>query len=604
MTDNNSQRPRTFVNRDFDGFKNDFLRSAQRYFPSRVKDLSENGFAGLVADWFAAVGDNLSYYLDWNLLESSPVTVRDPVRLNQMLKASGLTVRGVAPATAIVDFYIEVPAAQIGGRDQPLVSALPIIQAGTSVIGKGIIFNLQDDLDFGAKDEDQEYLAEIKPSKLDSNGNATFLSMKRSGVCVSGEQTTESFVIDSNPTSFLTLTLSNEDVSSIISVRDTNGFEYYPVGNLAESVVWERIPNYGSDSDDVPFLLRRKTVTRRYVREYDIDTGLTSIRFGNGLDGVNTPDISMFSLPYTGSTVTRQALSPATLLASGTFGILPKETTIIVTYRTGGGKEHNVVTGAISDLQSLLIDFPRKPAADVARGVRNSIDVDNPSPAAGGADAPTPIELRRLLNANKTTQDRIVTPEDLLSRIYNMPTQYGVVTRAGVRPNPDNPLSVLLYVLSRDRQQKLTFAPDSLKRNLAQILNAYRLTGDAIDILDASIVNVGIRWNARISVGLNKPSAIAAINGALIKWANSKRYEIDEAINIDEIRDVIRRVSGVESVGRISFEAKTGTNETRSYPGALFDMEGAITAEGVVVPPPGGIFEIRFPEYDIQGSIA
>ena len=53
--------------------------------------------------------------------------------------------------------------------------------------------------------------------------------------------------------------------------------------------------------------------------------------------------------------------------------------------------------------------------------------------------------------------------------------------------------SLALAAANRDSQGKLSLSPDALKKNLVTYLNEFRLISDAIDILDAKIVNIGTR---------------------------------------------------------------------------------------------------------------
>jgi hypothetical protein len=74
--------------------------------------------------------------------------------------------------------------------------------------------------------------------------------------------------------------------------------------------------------------------------------------------------------------------------------------------------------------------------------------------------------------------------------VYAIPSNFGRVFRAAVRANPNNPLATQLYIISRDPAQQLIVSPDTLKQNLQKFLNPYRLISDAIDILDARIINL------------------------------------------------------------------------------------------------------------------
>ena len=73
---------------------------------------------------------------------------------------------------------------------------------------------------------------------------------------------------------------------------------------------------------------------------------------------------------------------------------------------------------------------------------------------------------RARFSTARTSQERIVTREDLLARVYSLPANFGRVFRAAVRANPNNPIVTQLHVVCRSQDQKLIRASDTLKENL------------------------------------------------------------------------------------------------------------------------------------------
>jgi len=113
-------------------------------------------------------------------------------------------------------------------------------------------------------------------------------------------------------------------------------------------------------------------------------------------------------------------------------------------------------------------------------------------------------ELKARIPAVKASQSRIVSREDLLARVYTMPSNFGRVFRAAVHKSETNPLATELYIVSRDQDSKLTLSPDNLKNNLSTFINEFRLTNDAIDILDARIINILIDFDITAESSVNK----------------------------------------------------------------------------------------------------
>ena len=132
-------------------------------------------------------------------------------------------------------------------------------------------------------------------------------------------------------------------------------------------------------------------------------------------------------------------------------------------------------------MTGLLIDFRRNPDSSLAVAARNSMRVINSGKAAGAANAPDLETLRTQIVSARMAQGRMVTREDVLARIYTMPSTFGRCFRAAIAENPVNPQATTLYVLTRDRSGKLDTAPDTLKRNLSKYLNEFRLISDACE---------------------------------------------------------------------------------------------------------------------------
>ena len=106
------QRNRSYLNRDFQDFRNELVNYASVYFKDKIQDFSEASMGGLFLDMAAYVGDNMSYYLDHQFKELNPITVVEASNIETMVRNAGIRINGNSPASVEVDFYIEVPAIQ------------------------------------------------------------------------------------------------------------------------------------------------------------------------------------------------------------------------------------------------------------------------------------------------------------------------------------------------------------------------------------------------------------------------------------------------------------------------------------------------------------
>ena len=63
-------RPISYTSRDFDSIKEDLVNYAKRYYPNTFQDFNEASFGAMMLDLVAYVGDQLSFYVDYQANES------------------------------------------------------------------------------------------------------------------------------------------------------------------------------------------------------------------------------------------------------------------------------------------------------------------------------------------------------------------------------------------------------------------------------------------------------------------------------------------------------------------------------------------------------
>lgn len=601
-------RQRKYLGKDFDGLRAMLLEYVQQHYSDRIRDFSEASLGGMFLDLAAYVGDNLSFYLDHQFGELDPDLAVENTNIERALNNAGVPIVGAAPALAPVTIYVQVPAEIVNNVTRPLQSAIPIVESGSIFSAdNGTNFILIEDVDFRKKKSDGSYVASIKSTNPRSDGTPTAFIFAYSGLCISGEETTETVAIGSTFVPFREVTLGNKNVSDIISVYDSLGNIYYHVESLTHDVVYKNVLNTAKDNDLVKDSIKIIPAPYRFKTKTNISNRTTTLVFGGGnastLDDDIIPDPSDFAIPLPYSqTFSRISVNPNQLLQTKTLGVAATSTTLTVTYRHGGGLSHNVEPDSIKNVITLNMSFPDNPSASVAGNVRGSIEVSNKIRAAGGDDAPTVDELKELIPAIKNSQDRIVTRPDLLARIYTIPSNFGRVYRAGIRSNPNNPLATQVFIVSRDANSKLIVSPDTLKQNLVKYLNPYRMISDAIDILDARIVNYQIQFEILVDPNLNKNVVLQAVLTRLQPLVNIKNYHIDQPLIIDNIVNSIYSVNGVITVNKIKFLNVSTVLNNREYSDITYDLE-ANTKKQIILPPPGGIFECRYPEVDIIGKV-
>ena len=599
-------RQRKYLAKDFDALRGQILEYARLYYPDRLRDFSESSLGGLFLDMAAYVGDNMSFYLDHQFSETNAETAVETVNIQRHLRQAGVPIVGASPALVTVNIYAELPAAKVDNVFVPNPDAFPIVEAGSIFESdSGVSFNLLEDVDFSKKRSDGSLYATIKVGNRYSDGTPRSFVLIAAGLCISGTEITDTFTVGNDFVAFRQYTLANPNVSEIINVMDGYGNIYYQVNALTHDVVYKNVLNTSKDNEIVKDTLKVVPAPYRFTANADLASRRTTLTFGGGsadtLEDDVIPDPSDFaiSLPYS-KTFSRISINPQQLLQTKTLGVATSNTNVTVTYRYGGGLNHNVAAGSITSVVSLLTTFPANPVGNIAEIVRSSIEVSNPIQASGGEDAPTATELKALIPSIKNSQDRIVSKEDLLARVYAIPSNFGRVFRAAVRANPNNPLATQLYIISRDPAQQLIVSPDTLKQNLQKFLNPYRLISDAIDILDARIINLICQFDVVIDPSLNRNVVLQQVLVKLKNIFDIKNFQIDQPIIVSDIVNSIFTVSGILSVDKVEFRSVQDVVNNRQYSASTFDVSSN-TRKGVIVPPPGGIFEIRYPDVDIIG---
>lgn len=613
-TINQLVKSRKYLNKDFDAFRNDLEEYARTFFPNRIEDFSSNGFGGLLLELASYVGDVQSFYLDHQFGEINAETAVESKNLEKLLREAGVQIVGAAPAVLPVTFYFRIPVNSQGTYDR---TALPVVKEGTVVnSNRGIQFQLVEDVDFTVTKSDGTPAKNVSyiTGDVDNNSNPVNWIFSATGNCLSSVTSTESFTVNGFEP-FKRYTLQNRDVTDIVSVVDSDGNNYYEVDYLTQDTVFRLVRNRNPASATPPSEqyveanLEIQPAPFRFYRTTELATRLTTLTFGGGsgqsMNDDLVPDPSEAALPLYGrKNFSRFAIDPNNLLRTSTLGAIAPNVTITVTYRAGGGLSHNVPNQSITEISTLITDFPNSPTNAIASAVRASGDANNNVPGAGGADAPTLDELRLQIPSARAAQSRIVSKEDLMARIYSLPANFGRVYRASIRNNPDNPNAALLYILCRNDINQLILAPDLLKRNLQVYLNQYRMISDAIDILDGRIVNLQINYDITVDPTFNRQQVLQNVQGKLVQYFNIGNFQMDQPLILDDVRNIIYNNVGVLAVRGITATNITGTVSDRTYSNVRYDITTNLINNSILIPPPGGMFEIKYLNFDLIGRTA
>ena len=603
-----NENKRNYLAKDFESFRNSLYQHAKLYFSDKIQDFSEASLGGLLLDMAAFVGDTMSFYMDHQFNELNWSSAIEVKNIQKHLRNAGVKVHGATPSVVMVKVYFQIPGETVNGITTPKSSLLPTVGAlSIFTSNDGIPFNLLQDLDFAEKDKDGNYLYESVVVETAEDGTPTNYVVMRDGLCLSGVRKEWKTKIPNIHKPFRTLTLPDENVTDIVSIKDSDGNVYYEVESLSQDTVFRKIINLSEDSESVGYNLEVIPAPYRFIKNYDYNTKLTTIRFGAGnaktLDNDIIPDPSELALPLYGKTTfSRFTIDPNSMLQTQTLGISPRNTVLTITYRAGGGLKHNVGSETIRTITTLFLKFSSTASAAEASQVRGSVDCSNALPALDGDRAPTISELRALIPSSRAAQSRIITKEDLIARVYTLPNQFGRVYRVGIRPNPINSLASLIFIVSRDKRKKLKMSSDTLKKNLRIYLNEFRAVSDAYDILDARIINFAVNVDIVAHPDSNKSQVAQTIINRLTQLLKTDNMQIDMPIAYADIINSVLNSEGVMSMVDIKLVNLTGVVQERTYSDISFSVDGN-TYQQMVVGPPGSIFELKYPNKDIVVTV-
>ena len=500
--------PINYTHREFESIRKDLLQVAERLYPDTFQDFSEASFGALMIDAVAYVGDQLSFYLDYNINETFLDTAYQYNNIVRHGKALGYKYTGRPSTYGKVALYVLVPASSTGlGPD---TNYIPVLKRGSRFTSStGLNFVLIENVDFA--DPKNPVVA----AKIDSStGAPTYYAIKAYGSVVSGRFGREDIKVGVYER-FKRIKLSAANVSEVISVIDSEGNEYFEVDYLSQDIIFKEITNNNYKNDNVPSILKPYLVSRKFV--VDRDRNSAYLQFGSGKAGssnvVAEPQsvaLDIFGKDY----VTSMTFDPTQLSKNENFGIVPSATTLTVLYRTTNPANSNVSVGGVANVSSGRFEFKerRSLSNNVVQAIINSLEVTNEEPIVGNVSNPTSTELKTRIYDTFPTQNRAVTQADYENVVYRMPAKFGSVVRCSVQRDPDSAKRNLnMYVISEDRFGKLTSTNSTIKTNLKTWLNDYRMINDTIDILGAYIINIGMEYIIKPSEGVDKYSLVIFI---------------------------------------------------------------------------------------------
>ena len=641
------QKEVKYLNKDFNSFKAALIEHAKTYFPDSYNDFNESSPGMMFIEMASYVGDVLSYYIDNQFKESLLAYAEETKSVYQIAQAMGYKPRIVSSAVADVDVLHTVPAKGSGATNAPNLDYGVILQEGTELKStSGISFYLTEDVNF-------QFSSSASPVDISvfesSAGNPTTYLLKKTVSAVSGQQSTERFSFGAGKR-YDKIRLAQSQVTEIVSCTDSDGNSWYEVPFLAQDTVFiesnntaDLSPEDSQFSDKAPYLLKLKKTSRRFTTYITAD-GRTELRFGAGISDnpdeeiIPNPDNVGSSLPHGVSQIDR-AFDPSNFLNTRAYGLAPANTTLTIVYRYGGGLNHNVSSNTINKITNPVFG----PAKDglsqpLIQASRDSVAVTNPKGAVGGKGGENVIEVKNNALAYFQAQGRTITKEDYMMRAMTMPARFGSIAKvyivqdeqiqAGKDLDPNtagnagkklptantrvaNPLALNFYCLGYGATKKLITLNNVVKRNLATYLSLYRPVTDAIQIKDAYVINIGVRFSIIVRAGYNKQEVMLRCMDEVKLFFAPDKWQINQPIVLQDLIRDITLVDGVSSVvpplqdnpDKLPLIIFNRYEKNRGYSGNIYDI-GSATKDGIIYTSlDPSIFELKFPSVDVQANV-
>ena len=604
----------SYLNKDFNDFRNALINYTKTYFPTTYTDFSPASPGMMFMEQASYVGDVISFYLDNQIQENFLQFARQTNNLYELAYMYGYKPKTTALATTDIDLCQLVPSKIVSGSYLPDFDYALEIAENTEITSNGTnstTFTVQDSTDFSVSSSLDT--TEITVAQTTA-GFPTYYLLRKRRKAISGDIQTTTFTFGEHQ-EFPTVQITGENIAQILDVVDSDGNVWYEVDYLGQDAVFNGVkntnvndPNNSAQSDDTPYVLQLKKVQRRFATRF-LDNFTLQIQFGSGNASETDEEITPNSdnvglgLPYEQDKLTT-AFSPTNFIFTNTYGIAPSNTTLTVRYITGGGVAANVEANRLTNIDTSRTTFLKSGLnSNTAQYVFNSITSNNPQAASGGGSGDSITEIRQNTISNFSTQLRNVTADDYLVRSLSMPAKFGDISKALVeRPKGEYSNTTLdIYTLTFDANRKLKTPSRALKNNLKTYLNQYKMIGDSVTIKDGFIINIGCDFEIITLPNVNNNEVLRACIEALQRYFNIDNWQINQPIILRDINVLLDQVSGVQTVKRVTISNKAGT--TSGYSRFGYDIEGA-TQNGIIYPSlDASIFELKYPNQDITGKI-
>tara|TARA_R110002012_G_scaffold76733_4_gene193980 strand:+ start:854 stop:2707 length:1854 start_codon:yes stop_codon:yes gene_type:complete len=604
-----------YLNKDFAQFRQNLINFSKNYFPDTYQDFNESSPGMMFIEMASYVGDVLSYYTDTQYRESLLSSAQENSNILALSQLFGYKPKLNSPSKTKLDIFQLVIASGSGEGARPDMNYALSINSNIELESEeGIKFRSITPVDFNDSPDVTVY-------EIDGANNVVRYLLKKQVEVESGNIKTLSFTF-TDPKPYDKIVLPDSNIINIIDVTDTAGNKWSEVDYLAQDTIFEDIanipyndPELSTDRSTVPYILKLRKTPRRYVSRLRDDNRL-ELQFGSGLsvdhdeEIIPNPKNVGSGLEYL-KRVTTDSIDPTNFLYTSTYGIAPSNTSLTIRYTVGGSLSDNIGINSITKINN--IEYLNEVANVNLTDSKGSVAVTNPEPAVGGKSKQDLDGIKQNAMAAFAAQNRAITREDYIARIYSMPSRYGSVAKAYIIGDTQintsdktypadtisNPYALNLYLLAQNSQGHFTDCNQSLKENIRTYISQYRMLTDAINIKSAFIINLAVDFEIITRPNYNSNEVLLACIAKIKTLFSNNRMQINAPINMANISTALDQIDGVQTIVNFDIRNKSGG----SYSSNKYNITNAIK-NGILYPSLDPcIFEIKYPNNDIRGRV-
>jgi hypothetical protein len=164
-----------------------------------------------------------------------------------------------------------------------------------------------------------------------------------------------------------------------------------------------------------------------------------------------------------------------------------------------------------------------------------------------------------------------------------------------------NPFAINLYVLSYDSNKNLVAANSALINNLINYLKQFRMITDGVNIVDGYVINIGVEFTISVFKGYNKKDVLLSAIESVQSFFDIDKWSFSQTINLSQLELEIAKVEGVQSV--LSLDIYNLNANDGNYSPVEYDVKSATRNKVIYPSVDPSIFEIKYPEQDIKGTV-